>query len=262
MASFYEQIFVTIQDKRKIKSIIDNVPNPDFNYKIQTYLSYQAQHLLKLYYPRFALKTFEIYTFPYLPNWFFLVLITNPNTNHPFLLFANLDDNKIRVIRPIGKERGQVEIPVFFAAIPQCTQIERFAILFFLDRTIFIRKNALLYIPQFTLINCRNISNCVRKMHEIARMKVSKGEKEKLVAKYDTFYKEKAIDFLQNYFEMLNKGEYDEAFLFLRGDRGKYFKKERLNTFFRDTKPIIGHLQIFIELYRLLNHLRSLMHSR
>lgn len=252
-----DQIFVTLLDNMKIIDTINSISTPsDLNSKLTQYLLYQSHYFLRLYYPRFQVKSSEIYTFPYLPRWYFLMLITNPNTNHPFLLFVNLDDNKIWVIRPIGKDQGQVELSIFFAAIPQCTPVERFALYLFTDRTINIRKNAILYIPQFTLIDCHNITNCIRKMHEIDKMKISRSEKISKATKYDAFYKQKAGEMLQKYFTLLEGGEYDDAFLFLKGKTDKYFGKERLNTFFKDTRIIIGHLQIFIELYRLANYLR------
>jgi len=252
-----QQIFATILDNVKIIVAVNAFNNiPDFTTKVKIYLSYQAQYFLQTYYPGFQAKTFEIYSFPYLPQWYFLMLTTNPNTNHPFLLFANLDDNKIYIIRPIGKERGQVEIPVVVDAISQCNTIEKFALYFAVDRSIYMRKNAIIYVPQFTLIDCSNITNCMKKMHEIDKMNISKSEKTKKAIKYEEFYKNKAIEFLQYYFTLLENASYDEAYLFLKGNHATYYKKQRLNTFFKDTKIIIGHLQIFIELYRLLNYLK------
>ena len=251
------QIFITIIDNVKISTAINTITTTyDFNAKVKMYLSYQAQIFLQTYYYGFQVKGFEIYTFSYLPRWYFLMLTTNPNTNHPFLLFANLDDNKIHVIRPIGREHGQVEIPIVFEAVAQCNAIEKFALYFAVDRSIFMRKNAIVYVPQFTLINCNNITNCMRKMHEIDKMNISKSEKLKQVAKYEEFYKNKAIEFLQYYFTLLENANYDEAYLFLKGNHATYYKKERLNTFFKDTKIIVGHLHIFIELYRLVNYLK------
>jgi hypothetical protein len=51
---------------------------------------------------------------------------------------------------------------------------------------------------------------------------------------------------------MLEKADYNEAYLFLKGKSSKYYKKQRLNTFFAKTKKIVGHLEIFITIYEML----------
>lgn len=258
------KLLITLQETNKIEKAINkvqiaNVKDASFMEKTTVYLAYQANAFLNQYYPRYQMKEYNVYTFPYVPRWLFFVMITNPNTNHPFLLYANLDEKKLYVILPLGKDSGQVELLVFRDAIEECVGIEKFAMFFFIERTIYIRKFAILYTKQFSLIDCNNISNCVRKQHEITKMKISSEKKSALYSKYNEFYLHKAADLLKQYFDMLELGEYDEAFLFLRGDKGKYYKRERLNTFFKDTKAIIGHLQIFIALYQLMNQLRSLV---
>jgi len=90
-------------------------------------------------------------------------------------------------------------------------------------------------------------------MNEIAKMRVSTVEKKKLIVHYQVYYQEKAIKFIGKYFELLEGKEFNEAFLYLRGSRGKYFGKQRLNTFFKSSKQIVGHLQIFIHLYQVLH---------
>jgi cystathionine beta-synthase len=67
---------------------------------------------------------------------------------------------------------------------------------------------------------------------------------------------------LKKYFDMLENKDYEEAKLFLKGGgtranyKSKYFGKVRLNTFFKNTKNIIGHLEIFILMYQLLHQAR------
>jgi len=90
-------------------------------------------------------------------------------------------------------------------------------------------------------------------------MKVGKTEKETLIKKYNEYYMNKAYDFLKYYFTLLDGKEYNEALLFLKGKDSKYFGKERLNTFFKNTKLIIGHLEVFIPLYELLHKTHDLL---
>jgi hypothetical protein len=266
MSATKSQIFIRLVEKQKIEKVINKIPvtnieNPDFNSKARTYLTFQAINFLQVYYPYLQFKNYEVYAYPYLPRYLFLLLLTNPNTNHPFLLYVNLDDNLLNFILPIGKDAGQVELKTIWDAIPECTGIELFALFLYLERSIFVRKDAILNNKQFTLLNCTNITNCIRKSHEIDKMKISQEKKQALYDKYNNYYLHKALDFLKYYFDLLDASEYDEAYYFLKGDTNtkKYFKKERLNTFFKDTKTIIGHLQIFIALYQLMNHLKSLV---
>ena len=81
-------------------------------------------------------------------------------------------------------------------------------------------------------------------------------DKLKLKEKARDFYLQKAIEFIKTFFILLDNQNYDEAYEFLKGDSGKYFGKQRLNTFFKNTKSIIGHLEIFISLYQLFFYSR------
>jgi hypothetical protein len=252
-------LFITLLETRKIEKVVTklDIGVTDFNIKLRTYLSYQSEKFLNIYYPSYKIKEYEIYTFPYLPRWYFMILFTIPNTNHPFLIMTHLDHKQIWIIKPIGKDYGQVDIQDVKHIILDLNKIESFGLFFLLEKTIYIRKYAILKTKQFSLLDCSNISNCIKKMHEINKLKISKEKKQELIFKYNDYYLNKAVDFLQLYFTMLETNNFEEAYLFLKGDQGKYYKKERLNTFFKDTKTIIGHLQIFIPLYELLNDLRT-----
>ena len=94
-------------------------------------------------------------------------------------------------------------------------------------------------------------------MHEIDKMHISQSEKQILKYKYNEAYLHKAIDFLSYYFNLLDNKDYDEALLFLKGGDSNHFGKQRLNTFFKNNKSIIGHLEIFITLYELYNETKN-----
>jgi hypothetical protein len=98
-------------------------------------------------------------------------------------------------------------------------------------------------------------------MRSIDKQKISSYQKNELKIKYNEYYLKKAIGVLKKYFDILESKDYDEAYLFLKGSdnnryKNKYFGKERLNTFFKNTKNIIGHLEIFIILYQLMHKTR------
>ena len=75
----------------------------------------------------------------------------------------------------------------------------------------------------------------------------------KELKRWKVYYEEKAIKFLQKYFTLLESRDYIEAFLFLKGKNSKYFGRQRLDTFFVDTKGIIGHLEIFVSIYEIMH---------
>jgi hypothetical protein len=139
----------------------------------------------------------------------------------------------------------------YFGAIDESNLVELTAILVLLEKTIYIRKLGIVDSKQFSLVNCSNISNCVKKIHEIDKMRISVLEKQNLKNKYNEYYLYKAVEFLKYYFDLLDTRNFNEALLFLKGGDSKHFGKQRLNTFFKNTQTIIGHLEIFISLYEL-----------
>lgn len=256
----------------KIDSKIINIAKRKFNItkiKTQEHINQLGNILVSyaLYYikgqnPGLTYK--EHYSFidtnKVLPHFIMTIIITRTNTNHPYMVFANINTDYIYFFIPFGNGTYQVDFVNLDKAIEhnELTRQEAYALSIFLQQNILVRKNTMLKIDQFSLLNCRNISNCVRKMNEIKRMRVSLAKKKELQAHYNTFYQEKAVKFLMKYFTMLENEDYQEAFLFLRGEKGKYKGKERLNTFFKNSKQIVGHLQIFISLYKYMFNLKKL----
>ena len=62
-------------------------------------------------------------------------------------------------------------------------------------------------------------------------MNISNKEKQDLLSEANLFYVDKGIKLISKYFSLLDDKEYNEAFSFLKGDKGKYFNKTRMNTF-------------------------------
>lgn len=87
---------------------------------------------------------------------------------------------------------------------------------------------------------------------EISKRKKTVLEGKKEVKQLEDFYQKKSVTFLSKYFDLLEKADFNEAYLFLKGKSSKYYKKQRLNTFFAKTKKIVGHLEIFITIYEML----------
>jgi len=243
-----------------IKREINNVFGNNYNDKIKNYMEIKAQQFLQYHNKTLEYKESQIYTLSFLPNYIFLVYITKTNTNHPYLLYINLNENTLNFLIPNGKERKQADILEYSEAITNCNRYDLSAIYILLEKTIYIRKFATLNL-RFNLLDCENITNCIVKMRLIDKQKISTNQKNELKVKYNDYYINKAITLLKKYFDILEAKDYDEAQLFLKGSgtgkyKTKYFGKERLNTFFRNTKKIIGHLEIFIVMYQLLHQAR------
>lgn len=195
-----------------------------------------------------------------LPKTIITIILTKSNTNHPYMVFSDMRTNIISFFIPFGNGNFQVEFPYLENSIMnnELNKSEAYLLSLFFQQNILVRKNTMLKIDQFSLLNCKNISNCVKKMNEIKKMRINLIKKKELQNYYNQFYRDKAVKFLMKYFTLLDEQDYQEAFLFLRGERGKYRGRERLNTFFKNSKQIVGHLQIFISLYKYMFQLRNI----
>jgi len=246
------QIFFQFRELVKIDSVINQIPQTnDYIKKIEIYMTTKSQQFIKYHNKNIDVKYCQFYTMPYLPRYIFATVYTKTNTNHPYLLFFNLDNIYITFLIPFGGDYKQADISTYLAAINESNLVELTAILVLLEKTIYIRKLGVVDSKQFSLINCSNITNCIKKIHEIDKQKISTLEKQSLKNKYNEYYLFKAIEFLKYYFNLLDNRNFNEALLFLKGGDSKHFGKQRLNTFFKNNKSIIGHLEIFISLYEL-----------
>jgi hypothetical protein len=256
------QIFISFQEPREIKYIINQVPSgDDFLSKLRIYMTSRANQFITLHNKFLAFKEYEIYKSSILPNYIYAIIITKTNVNHPYMMFLDINSSVITFLIPFGKDYKQADLDIYQAAIPECSVAELEAVYLLLDKTIYIRKKGILDSRQFSLLDCSNISNCQKKIHEIDKMQVGHAEKQDLKARYVNAYLDKALDFLKYYFDLLNGKEYDDAWEFLKGTKGKYKGRQRLNTFFKNTRSIIGHLEIFVSLYEIFHMARERLYG-
>ena len=262
MTSYKSLIFYKFKEYDKISNVIQ----ANFSSQLKTYLEAKCMAFLKYHNSKLAFKEIQIFNMPNLSDkHYFGMCFTYTSTNHPYLVYINMDEPYIMFLIPFGGDKTHGTFQTFYYAIEEADYIERTCIYLLLDKTIFIRKSGIIESKQFSLFNCSNIANCVKKMQEIDKMKVGKKDKyvnkDELKAKYNEYYMNKASGFLKYYFTLLDGKEYNEALLFLKGKDSKYYGKERLNTFFKNTKIIIGHLEVFIPLYELLHKTYSALQN-
>ena len=230
----------------KLPVVIGAIPKDILNTRLVEY----AVQLVKYHNPELAAKKYDISYHPKYDQWVYVTVCTSPNLNHPYVIFADLSSDIINMVIPYGNEQKQAPMQEIPTVIKYCNVMEKYALYIAILKSIDMRKSAILDSDQYGLLKCENISNCSKKFNEIKKMKVSKDHKIEMVKECQRYYIAKAIAFLKIYFNFLTAGDYNEARDFLKGDKGKYFGKQRLNTFFKNSKAIIGHLHIFIPLYQ------------
>lgn len=259
---YKSQIFITFQEPQIIQKVVSQVPDGNnFITKLKIYMTSRANQFITSHNKYLVFKEYEIYKSSVLPSYIYAIVITKTNVNHPYMMFLDINSKFITFLIPFGKEYKQADMDAYRNAIPECTTSELEAIYLLLDKTIYIRKKGIIDSKQFSILDCAYISNCQKKMHEIDKMRVSATEKQELKARYKDAYLHKALDFLKYYFDILEAREYDEAWEFLKGTRGKYKGKQRLNTFFKNIRSIIGHLEIFVSLYEIFHLARERMYG-
>lgn len=187
-------------------------------------------------------------------EWIYISLISRQSANHPWVAACNVHSNQFEVYRPFGRDLGQITIEQFNSILSSTrfTKAQYYGFFTLFSENMRVRKEEMIYSPKHSLIKCDNIKQCLLKKKEIAKSRKSPATKAAELAKYQAFYEKKSINFILKYFEMLDARDYEEAFAFLRMKHGKYYGKQRLDTFFVSTGEIIGHLQIFIEIYKLI----------
>lgn len=255
------QILFTFQESNPIINIISSIPGDDFILKIKQYMTSRANQFINSHNKFLEFKDYEIYKSSLLPNYIYAIILTKTNFNHPYMMFLDINSKIITFLIPFGKDYKQADLNLYEEAIEESTLAEREAMYLLLDKTIYIRKKGILESKQFTLLDCSNITNCQKKYHEIDKMPISQTQQLELKAYYRNQYLHKALDFLTYYFDLLNNKDYNEAWEFLKGDDGKYQGKQRLNTFFKNTASIIGHLEIFISLYKVFHMVRAKLYG-
>jgi hypothetical protein len=82
---------------------------------------------------------------------------------------------------------------------------------------------------------------------------ISKIEKENLMMQQQALYFQKAQIAVLHYFKILEQKKYDDAYNYLRGTSMLNFNGLRLSSFF--TLEVLGHLEIFINSYKLRDEL-------
>ena len=213
---------------------------------------------IKKHNPDVNFKYYNFVSDPNLQDYRIMFLYTTPFNNHPYLFVRQRSEengknnNEVIILNPLGNKEKQISDEELLKYNDSFDELERNMLVLYLRKNIGYRKNILLE-NNFSLLQCSNITNCVRKNSEIRKMKISYIEKEQLMERYESQYYEKGKKIIDSYFNLLEENDFEEAKAFLKGNKGKYFNKTRLNTFFKNNKKVVGHLEVFIGIYKLLD---------
>lgn len=225
----------------------------------QAYITLQASKYLKIKYPHLEITKYEYQEVPKkkMKNYIYSLIITKPASNHPFVVYANIKSNIIHIINPFGKEEedGQISLNQFEKLLQDKYKDKIDIYLYYgfyllFGESIKIRKMQLLLDEKYSLLKCSNIKQCRINVNKINKKRISLSLKKKEIKKANKFYEEKAKKFIKKYYDLLDEKNFTEAYNFLKVKKGKYFKKQRLDTFFVKSKKLIGHLQILIDIYQ------------
>lgn len=273
------KIQLTFKESMKIEQIISQIKlsngSSSINEKIKAYLNIKASQIIKYHNPYldFNINNNNIYAqnsvlmLDYVPRYVFMIAYTISHLNHPYLIYFNLDDKYINVLIPLGKDYKQADTQYYINVINEISvnknhsknNLSNMALIagcyVFLKDTLKTRINGILY-SQYSILTCDNMTLCHNKLSELSQSKLSESEYKQKYKQYQDYYMKIGIQLLQKYFNFLDKKNYSEAYELLKGGANKfsdYYGKTRLNTFFRNNKTIIGHLEVFISLYELLH---------
>jgi hypothetical protein len=246
-------ISFTIGQKDFANTVFDQYPDKKTILgRIQVYLGLMAIQAIK------RLADLDMVDYKAHPSWskewIYISLISRQSANHPWVATCNVHTNYFEIYRPFGRDSGQISIEQFntILANTRFTKAQYYGFFTLFSENMRVRKEEMIYSSRHSLIKCDNIKQCLLKKKEIAKSRKTPAVKAAEIAKYQAFYEKKSVTFILKYFAMLDARDYEEAFAFLRMKKGKYYGKQRLDTFFVNSGEIIGHLQIFIEIYKLI----------
>ena len=178
---------------------------------------------------------------------FFIHLFTIPLNNHPFLLFGTYSARFIKIMIPMGGDKGQFNISKVRKNIKDLSTLEKLGLYHQLTTTIKLRETNFMNYSKKHLA-CSNILKCVEEKN-IKHINNAVG-----FAKLQKKYTDDIMKDIRNYILLVKKEKYDLAKNYITKNSNSHvcLQKKLINS-----KDTIGHLLIFIEVYKTLETLRT-----
>ena len=216
---------------------------------------------------------------------FFYNILTNPYNNHPFSLFGTYDEKIIYIMIPMGNSPGQFDIKKVKTEIKSLSSIKKLALYHLLTLSIKVREISFGKYSKDDIYNCMNITPCDTYVNILKReQRLTTDLYSKLRTKYALMVQKS----IKTYFSLLKKGEYTIAKDYITKDnvninigkskmsksktktkrkskksrksksKSKNVKKNLcLKNLLYKSKSIIGHLLIFIEIYKCIDIIKN-----
>lgn len=204
---------------------------------------------------------------------FFYNILTNPYNNHPFSLFGTYDDKLIYIMIPMGNSLGQFDINKIKKEIKTLTAIKKLGLYHLLKLSIKIRETNFIKYTKNDIYNCINISECDK---EVKLFKTKKLLTPDIYNKLQLKYASVIQNSIKTFFSLLKKGKYTIAKDYITKDninanaiskksklksKSKSIKKTKKNICLKNllynSKDTIGHLVIFIEIYKCIDIIKN-----
>ena len=171
----------------------------------------------------------------------------------------------------MGNSIGQFDISKIKKEISTLSPIKKLGLYHLLKLTIKLRETNFVKYTKKDIYNCINISECDR---EVKSLKSKKLLTQDLYNKIQTKYATMVQKSIKNYFNLLKKGKYVIAKDYIINDNINILKKSKksksirnksknikknicLKNLLYNSKDIIGHLVIFIEVYKCIDIINS-----
>ena len=185
---------------------------------------------------------------------YYVIFFTQIHENHPIVVQMRVRGSSfsIHFFKPVGDKEGHISINEFRELVSHFKKNELIGFRIALKRSYAIRKYKTISDPRYTIIKCDKIKRCRLVVRQIRKKRLSKQEKERMIAIKQKEYMLKAIKALTKYFMLIETNDLAEARAFLEGKKA-YKNRVRIETMFLNGKKIKGHLKFFIAIRELLN---------
>lgn len=235
------------ESRQKVKAIIP---------KIQNFIKIYSATIHKKYksFPLLTFDTYKVEKNKKNNNVYYIYVYTKPLNNHPFLIEGNIHNDYFFIYVPFGEKHGQVDINTIMKLQDLFTANEIQGLYLLLLKIIEIRQHNIIANPQFSIFKCENIKNCAILLKNIKMNMYPPDKRREIAQKLAHPFIEKGKAIIINYFAMLNKYNFDDAYQYLgksNNTKSKFWHKQRIDNYFINNRQIIGHLEIFISLYKL-----------
>ena len=185
---------------------------------------------------------------------FFIHAITVEENSHPFSIFGTYSENIIYIMIPIGRNVGQYDLNKIKTNINLLSVLQKFALFNLLKLTIKLREEN---INKYTLklINCLNIKPCVNELKMYKKKGIIMPNSQ--ISKLKTKYYNNIAKQLKTYMGLLKKNECYKATNYLLKNTEKNICLKNYFVSTKDSKELIGHLKIFIDIYKTIYLLKK-----